>query len=961
MALHPLANILCNNDLALSYDEGDSIDVYWNDSTNAIRVNLNGNEVTSGGAIYAYELSEKYGYYTVSQTGYKFCDGTTLNYFNYQSSFPYMDRNEQAGSAQCSTNVCDLKFTYTIALPSTEGAKDGSIGVSVSTSSTPAKIAIGDFDRFNAGTEMVSNSHTFTGLGPGIYNIVVYDDNGCRIETDLQVDINYSSSYADLYSFSFNDHDGNSATLLIQERGFSGSVTEIQYAGPIPVSHTLESSDTDLENPVLPSSLKVDLVNLTDKLYMNQFKDADERKYLIKYYMDYGSGDVLLFQGFLTQELLTEPFEITPYISSFIATDRLADLKNFDFSLKTGDVSIIDIFVHCLKKIGIENGFRIADNLYEENQDQTAADDPWTQTFVDVKSFYNDNQPDDCLTVMEKILRPRRAQILSWGGYWYIMRIAERHTSWDYREFDSEGDYVTNSTINPVLDFYDDFKFTRDSNHLRLTSIYRSVNLQLVRKIKPSLAPEFIKENISGGGFIGWNEILGGESGSWDVEKVGGVIPRSAFPRGQQSSSRRRVFGPRVGGTRNIFSNPSNSVSTVLLSGDLTDVYVYKANFQEGQVGTTSAGINTFNGAYLTNTGNITYTKKDSLEISFDFFYQINNENMPFVTMKWMFKLGTKYLQADGTWSDSLKINDYFVEDFNKGSSFTITAEFDESFTTLTTSAYEFRVYNIDSVYADVVNTGDAALAASIRTVVTTGFSPGQRLVGKRIDVGDDNLFYLYYYELRVSGEAESGSSIIEPNDNSSLRWVQAFIYGEIAQDAITEEQSTIRYGSINIRTFPNGEELPEIKEEKYLTGQSFNQKILEVPLELFDVDVTTNNAQNLIINYFKLSNGEPCQHWGAATFNNDNKIQKQTGKEIAKQYTRSKQRISGSLRTLVPIAFYNVFRHVADSNRVYCPVGMTINYESNMIESLDMIEIKSDEEATGKAYKDNAYSSGYS
>ncbi len=938
MALNLIGSIYLISDTGAG-DSGDVYTISWDDSTETISVSYHDDSsetdtvITSGTAILFNEYQPPIGvegWYALGYSNigdgslpiyslYKFCDvNGGLNRFELQQGFPYFKRIFTPDHPDCAEGTtCDIMF---YGLQETTGAtglttRDGSITVTAS-SSYPIKFSKVERNRTTGLATGIDNgdgtySYTFTNLAPGDYKIYAKDSVGCEVSKVITVGIN--ETYATKYQFRYVDRDQNVCTLNIKKRAYSGDITTVKGSHEDPVVQTLEGAGNILiEKETFGSSLTFQILTETEREYLEFFTEGDETEFLAEHYINLadGNGEQLTFRGYLTQEAYSEPYERAPYVSQLVFTDRLADLDKYDFSIDEGNVTILQVLIDCLKKLKLENGFRIADNLYEANFDATDSDDPFTQTYADALSFWDGDDPRTCAEAVNMVIRSRRARLTSWGGYWYVTRLKEMASSTvDYREFDKDGVYVSNSSISPIIDFKQGTEEDRNvwirGKNLSLSPIYNQVNIIARRKLKDSLVNPFNEKHLNGDGFIGWTPTLNGDEGSWHaVDKI--------------KYNRRRGDGFSGGGEP--IRGPRGYARPRIEIIDFTQVfdkYYYGAFFDVGQGGD----------SFIASKGSIEFTSNDLLVIDIPYFLALNYNAAPYYNLRWMFKLGSYWLSSDGTWTNSADPqNQYFVTNINSENTFSLTVEFREDIVFPTTENYEFRLYHVDPAYYDVEASTVSLMHEEIKDFPTASLDTGHRLIGRSLKSGST---YTYqFWELISLGSLTGSDSLLTPDDNSALRWA---LRNETVIGVSNVTNSITLFGSIKLLTLPNGEELPQEETTSYAVTEN-NVRELDYEVDLFDLNEDLSNTENLVTNYLKKSNLTGTNDWTEESSGFDYRIQEIIGREMVAYYKRPRYKISGSMLTDRLVAFWNTFRESTDGNKVYIQMGTSINWKRRTI-----------------------------
>lgn len=622
MARSILYNIFCdvtNNE----YTQGDVIDVYYNEGD--IEVELNGSIVTSGGFI----LSEKQ-FYTIIQNPFSFCEGANAVSYPFKQSFPYVERVSEFSNV-CAVGVCDIikSGVPNVVKVSAAGLSDGSITVQA-TSSNTIKYALFDFDYNTQG----QSSGTFSGLSAGNYTIYATDSIGCSVSWNINLGTETLTNYGVYEYWEFRNKIGQYYKVELLKRDYSGSSTEREFSGSDPVRRiTRAENGTRANTSVISSMMDFDVISETDKEYLELFAAADETEYIIKYYHKPSSTYNLIWQGYPTTELYSEPYEYGKYTCTITATDRLADLRDEPFLFEGnnifGDITVLEAIKICLDKTNMGLSYRVAMNLYESNMDSGAGDDPLNQLYRNADSYYSSGDPDDCYTVLEKALSSVYCTLQNYGGYWYIIYMPEASTTYNYREFDENLAYQSNSSISPIIDFKqvtasDRVTWKANSNSVSFDQIYKTVNIDLPRKIRDSLVTQLEDRYIDGNNAQGWSKKLNTEEGNITIIKDGTITVIKEFlaiePSFDYYSGRRVVTGGRQGrGGVVVGSGGNTRPKTNVKTTVEIDGYYWKFDFKDNQGGK----------AAIEYTDDIEFRASDSfvlnIPVLFDYGYNQNS------------------------------------------------------------------------------------------------------------------------------------------------------------------------------------------------------------------------------------------------------------------------------------------------------------------------------------------------
>jgi hypothetical protein len=242
----------------------------------------------------------------------------------------------------------------------------------------------------------------------------------------------------------------------IYEQGYKGvTVTELTGSA-IPFKRSLKSDNDEMEDRIFRSSFTLNIECTTEGQF-NEFTTTHARKYKV---CVTHIGVAYELWGWLVPDQGSEPWTAPPFSVSFLVTDGLGELKTKDFvdnihgdKLK-GKHTLMDIIYTILTKTNLYLHYREAINLYEENMDSANTDTMLDQTYVDVRVFEDDDgKVMDCYTVLDEVLKIcGPAHLWQENGYWYIVSMNNRKSTFTVRNYDSTFTYVDCETLNKHKD-----------------------------------------------------------------------------------------------------------------------------------------------------------------------------------------------------------------------------------------------------------------------------------------------------------------------------------------------------------------------------------------------------------------------------------------------------------------------------------------------------------------------------
>ena len=986
MAENLIGRVVCYSDSAASFDQYDVVSTFYEDTTDTFVVkqidystgSSEASTITSGGIILTSEIFDL-GYYILDLLGptavkggtnyssYQFCESETLVRFGFTPEFPYFKKWTRSGDPRCKPAVtCDVVIIGSpiVTKASTSTASDGQIAITASGSrqikfTTKDDRSRGRFIELPTATNNGDGTYTytFTSIPQGQYTITAIDSEECQASRTVIVGYNQFGNYGLYRWFDFITEEKNFVRYRceILKNNYDSSATEIIDYGDSPVTLTWNGENKGSFQPWISSEISVRLMNNTNFEYIDLFTQSDS-EYLVKIIEDPLDASSLTHQAFVVPQLYSEPYIDPPYETELVATDRLGDLESFDFyeaytdpltgeNINTairGLNSVKDVVLNCLKRLNTGQSIRVCFNLYEVGHDASATNDPLDQTYVNTDSYYDDDgEAFTCDEVIETILTPLGSRLFSSGGYWYLCRVEElKGSTLNYREFDLNGVYVTNGTINPLIDF----DLVTATNRavfgpnvtLGIEECYGKITLIKKRDLFAAMIPPFNGANVQEDSFSGWSTSLNGDTGSILAQEV--IVSTPSVPITQRSLRRGDV----------ISKDPFRPRDVAVVKS-VEKEWALRFNIDDPSAGN----------AFASTSGVIEYYNRDSFQILISYQYNHSYERRadpPFVKLKWRFKVDDYYLQGDGEWTTTPTVNEYFVDRFDEKQEFTITALFAEEASAVTTGNYDLRIYDVSPLESDLYTTS-STIETDIQNHPITGMIPGFRLV-----VAETDKDQYYYYELRGGSTPAVGVNIVDPAvGDATYRW---HLVSVVKMTPTGRQTSNMDYFGVTLNTFPDGESLEEEVSESVILN-SDNLRELEIELFHFDLDTDINNAEQNIRNYFKLSDGTATGQWGP----NNRKIQKILENTLAAfnypqgdNNKRGAFRLNGSFYIEgTGFQFFNTFRNSSDNNRIYLVNGCSWDIKKRMMKSVELVEMGSSTDTVLKAYEDAAYSSGYS
>lgn len=930
MAQHELGKITTLVNVG-AWSEFDVIISYFDDSTKSVIIKRNDIEESSGETltvVLAYnqgrsyptfdtEWIRSYTYYEalISNLEYTFEPITYYPYFSTKTKeLPY--ESEEEGES----NEINIAFvSVTKATSST--AKDGEIVVSASGANGTAKFALEKPDYTNGQT-----SGTFSNLPAGRYTIYAQDNKAYFAYITVRIGFE-GSQHTPKWRADFTDRDGSAGRIDICERGNVGSPLSVN-ASAIPFTYSTRGENQNFEDmSILSGQADISLVSSEADQYL-AISQADDDQFIAKIYLDQGSGLSLIFQGFINPTSFTDTPSSSNYLVSFTANDRLAYLSNFDFvradifesgttqnEFIRGDNSQMSAIIACLDKTNLSQGFRIACNIFETNQTQTNTT-PFHETFFNADVYIKDDMPEKCNVVLKHILEAYSAILISWDGYWYIIRQKEfLEDTINYKQFDTDGVYQSAGSYNPRVEF----KRPDQNNRFRwlngysrsFTETYRYVNL-------------IIDTVVRDGGFIDpftKDYAIGLE---WQP-----VVTFKGFT---------------------VKKNNTNFAHSLVNKGSILDRNDYwRLQLREAENAS----------SYFLWNKNIDHNGNDRCIVRIKYNVQAlynphafnageNHQNPIYAILKWRLKLGNRYLTSDKQWTTTVTENEHFVTNFDKDDEFELLFDMPSGGQT-SNESIQLRVYPVSFFEHHTYGVNSAAMITALEAVSTTSLGDQTRRVCK-FSVGA-----MRYYELQVTSKTADDYYVVEPNDyhasTNNRRWV---LVSEIFYYQASSLFSTTDFKYVQLDYLPAGNEPVEEIKESFLNLPE-NRLDKEVVIHQFDLDNKFNNDEKLFINYTKLSNGNPTEDWQETAGGTSKRLVYHKIDWIQQLTKKARMRVSGAILTDMHVTPIHVFYDPDDLNRIFYPIGVSYDYKRKQ-HSGELMEISSDDLPTNSGFDIQAF-----
>jgi len=909
----------------------------------------------------------------------KICSSTSLVVFNFSTTYPYGNYYTLADHYSCATvpDVCDLILLGTPVVTNTtsETADDGEILVTAQSSNT---IEYNLNEDFVYGSGQVTGE--FTGLLKGIYRVYMRDSTNCGLS--VLVEVGVGSSYGERFRLEYQDDAGFDTRIDIVKRDYTDAIDEVCGSGtPFEIQLRGEGS-TDKFTPILSSQANFNLTSVTNSQFIELYTN-DPNLYRLNYYKDTGTGFELKWTGKVLPFTYSEEYKNAPYYTTVTATDGLPELKDYYFfqpdgSRFTGTMSLIKLVAFLLSKLDLDLNIRVACNMYAVGMDTTDADDPFDQAYVDLELFYIEEKKPNYEFILTNILKPFGLRITQWDNRWNIVRVEELKDAYDYREFDSLGDYVSEGTFNPVVDV--NYPTVGNVNFLAFPNMELQPGYGTI-KANFKLG---IKENILQNGDFSLNLKY-----FKDTEEYRQVINTDGW------ESVNTIGVPIYESFEAI---DEDNIAWVLSHDDsLFTTPLAGRNFIQSKAYDLKMGSN--NSLKISVTYNV---KRENFESLLPY-----GITFPYVKVRIEVKYGSLYLTQSGAWTDSFTTIDFIETKLNEYITREIVAQQPKTGTPIAGMDFYVRVYHGTPLYNQFI-TRDA-----VTDFVTLDGTDQVIPTGYKTEMRDDFTLatgYIYYYELEEANTVSATLAyptrntydLIQPDDYDATTnrrlWVlkykrflsaglelMAFAIDNVKVEFLTNGKSPIDsivrkvggeknnraeldekfiIGSLTDVIVTDGNQvfydaklreltLSEMKDKLGIQGViKFLNKDIPVVATINGsvIDLVTNilSRDILYTGWLRNSVGVAWEQWTRDGIAEADHLHGVWLRMTASQYNKTWRLLRATIvgRGEV-LGLLNTFKEVNDDNRIYLPISVTLDDKSNTY-SAELLEIGTGTETIG-------------
>lgn len=905
-------------------------------------VYLNGSAIVSGADIVLSVQSYK----TESGAFPNICNSTTLVVPVRTMSFPYMNNFLLANWPSCAVTpgTCDLIFVGQPAVVNATDAvtSDGSITVSAISSETILFKLNYDFS-YEDGTGQ--SSALFSGLLPGTYRIYARDEINCgaNILVTVGVDNTYGPLHRLEYYVNVGDQQVRRTKIEIQQRAYSGSVSEY-CASSNPLELALRGEgETNKYMGLISMNANLSIISESNFQYVHLFS-SDRNKYRVVHFIDEGGGYEANLTLNVVPQTYQEPYLFQPYPISLIAHDGLADLRNMIYAQAdglpySGSVKVIKLIADCLKKTGIELNIRVGCNIYAEGMDTADSDDPLDQAYIDVKRFYLFNQAPTILDVLSYIIESFDCRLVQWANRWNIVRIEELQNQYDWREFDSDGDYFSEGSFDPVVDRVvpgeEGVHFINQDQNLEITNGYGKVRIK------------------------------------YDLGRINNILRNGDF-------TLKSVYN-------SLFNNYSIKVNTdgfTIVNTSYSLQESYEQIDDENIALIINGDEDTDGSAYIvSSTYNVKMGAANTLAIKIRYKVPAPIISLPYVKVRILVQYGSYYLTSSGNWTTELNRINFYVTEYDKYIESEIIAVQPDGGAV---SGYDFGIIVSHAWCYHFEYEGVTALKARPTVDLPQGIRTEIHVNAGTFYVGES----IIYYELEENTDTESQPNIVRPDDyhgtSNPVQWImkkrvfpETLIVLSSSPLQVMNVSRSFFIDKIAVNYLYNGTDVMDVVtldkpgqvnnidifERRVVFGSlletAVSNPVFGLKIGLFDTatTVTFNLVSQSILSsaivytgYYRDVNGNGYVLWTRDGFAESKKLHEIQLSSMATQYGSSVKRLTGSFISTQFIGPLHTIREVLDNNTLYIPMSITINDKYNTFTG-EFIELKPASSAGGSSF----------
>jgi len=279
--------------------------------------------------------------------------------------------------------------------------------------------------------------------------------------------------------------------ISIYEDDYSGSVTALTIARD---GTKVTMDTTDYFDSIVSVNAEIQIINDRDDFFeLEDLFTVNDFQFYVKIH----DASITYFEGFIPCAIVEQSF-LSKGIVIVNATNNLKRLSSFQptmFTTRT-TYTLISIIKHCLSFTGLTLPIYVSCSLHEWGDssgfDYATATSSLFEKYVHSDLFLeNDNEYQDCLTILQAAIESFDCKIYYWNHKWYIERVkdlgwATKH----YVVYEINDTKSTDDETNTIYETGNDnakLRYTERSQRLTYKPGLKEVRISLNEKLKINL------------------------------------------------------------------------------------------------------------------------------------------------------------------------------------------------------------------------------------------------------------------------------------------------------------------------------------------------------------------------------------------------------------------------------------------------------------------------------------------
>ena len=321
-------------------------------------------------------------------------------------------------------------------------------------------------------------------------------------------------AFSTKYKTQFQDWNGDTITVEIQENPFTGTAEEFTSVGNNPCVIEHQTNLYTKESYIVPSKATIS-VYINIEWDLNEFLYATDRQF--KVIITDGSSNEL-FRGWVVAGINSEEYKTGFYIVTIVATDGLADLKNIKYlnagALYDAYQYPLTIIQNCLDETGMALDFWENNDIYAAAGMTTTTNthSPLNQSYIHSSAYGSttDNILScwDVLNIIGSTFHCRFFQDRNIDTAnevrWYMSKLDVMASTKTYRHFLNAGTYDTFKSFAPLLTIATDVDHVGGSGRISMRQAYKEINQAADRVLISKLlaGTNFDEDDFDGSGVL---------------------------------------------------------------------------------------------------------------------------------------------------------------------------------------------------------------------------------------------------------------------------------------------------------------------------------------------------------------------------------------------------------------------------------------------------------------------------